>query len=162
STFTLNNVGSTTATGLTIATTSAAFVVASTACQPTLDPGQSCMIDVRYAPTQPSPADAAMLTASSSSMMAMSTLTGVAAAPAHAIVISPAPGVFGSVESGLSSTQTFTLSNPTAQPHGPMMIVLGGTDLSSFTLGNDTCSNQTLAATTGTCTFTLTFHPIGL
>ena len=71
----------------------------------------------------------------------------------------PTSGNFGSVaESDSSSAKTFTVSNIGTSSLTLGSLSISGNNPSSFSVGNDNCSNTTLAAT-GTCTFTITFSP---
>ncbi len=80
------------------------------------------------------------------------------ASSSPAISCSPASKNFGSVNTGTSSSQTFTVSNTGTAALTIGTIAVSGTNASLFTNGSDNCSGQTVAAS-ATCTFQITFSP---
>jgi hypothetical protein len=135
------------------------FVVSGTTCAVGLLPLGTCTVTVTFQPATDGTKTAILAVtdagAPAGTLPTTVTITGVATGLSN-LVITGGPDL-GTVALGEVGTPvTFTVKNT------------GGTDATgvavtsnnaAFVLGNDGCTGQTLAKTTGTCTVTLTFAP---
>jgi hypothetical protein len=135
------------------------FVVSGTTCAVGLLPLGTCSVIVTFQPVTDGTKTAVLAVtdagAPAGTLPTTVAITGVATGPSN-LTITGGPDL-GAVALGEVGTPvTFTVRNT------------GGTDAmgvfvtsnnSAFVLGNDGCTGQTLAKTTGTCTLTLTFAP---
>ena len=158
--FTITNSGSGASTALT--TTLAGndgsdFVIGSDGCsQLVLAPQASCVVSLTFAPTALG-ARAAQLTVGVLGQSAGAALSGTGVAPA-ALVFSPSPFDFGTVDATQSSTpQTFTLTNSGALPSGTIATSING-DGAQFTVTSDGCDGQVLMPNAH-CDVAITFAP---
>jgi hypothetical protein len=131
--------------------------------------GGACEVSVTFEPVDPG-ADTAYyanleVPDNLSSSPQLVPLIGNGALPS--IAFSPSPVAFGSdsesVPSGTTVSQNLTISNPDNLLPGPGELHLGALELSgaqssSFSLSDDTCSNQTLGPGQ-TCTVSVSFSP---
>jgi hypothetical protein len=84
------------------------------------------------------------------------TLSGTAANGTPALSLSPNSVDFMTVDIGIASPVTFTVTNNGAADSGPIKILVN--PVSTFQISNDGCSTVTLG-NQGRCTFTLVFAP---
>ena len=137
----------------------APFFITADACSGiTLATGVTCTIQVQYMPTAAGPdADSFDIISTDPANPSVTVdVTGTVLVPD--ISVSPDPISFVTTTIGETTDVTVTVSN------------LGGADLdigqisnpadTQFTVGTDTCSNTTVAATSGQCTFIVSFAPL--
>jgi hypothetical protein len=169
-TFTLTNSGrSATGTLAAVAltnTSGTAFSITSDGCSGlSLGPKKFCQVTVEYAPTTSGESDSATLTAIGEHASASITLTGQGGTADLTLSPGTLTGTdsngtndynydFGPVGSGISDTQTFTVTNSGTGTSSTLQ--LAGCCTTGFTLSNDQTSGRTLAPG-GTSTFDLTF-----
>jgi hypothetical protein len=167
-TFTLTNSGGSAAGTLAPValtnTSGTAFSITSDGCSGrSLGPRKSCQVTVEYAPTTSGESDSATLTAIGEHASASITLTGQGGTPD--LTLSPGTLMssdgtndynydFGMVGSGISDTQTFTVTNSGTGTSTPLQ--LADCCQTGFTLSNDQTTGHTLAPG-GTSTFELSF-----
>ena len=160
-TVTVANGGGSPTGGISAAITPAnpEFSVSGTTCAVGLLPLGTCTVTVTFAPVTDGTKTAVLAVtdagAPAGTLPTTVTITGVATGLSN-LVITGGPDL-GTVALGdVGTPVTFTVKNT------------GGTDATgvsvtsnnaAFVLGNDGCTGQTLAKTTGTCTVTLTFAP---
>jgi len=160
-TVTVANGGGSPTGGISAAITPAnpEFSVSGTTCAVGLLPLGTCTVTVTFAPVTDGTKTAVLAVtdagAPAGTLPTTVTITGVATGLSN-LVITGGPDL-GTVALGdVGIPVTFTVKNT------------GGTDATgvsvtsnnaAFVLGNDGCTGQTLAKTTGTCTVTLTFAP---
>ncbi|HEY0973852.1 MAG TPA: choice-of-anchor D domain-containing protein [Solimonas sp.] len=117
----------------------------------------SCTIEIVFAPSTTGTRSGSLnIPSNAADSPRTVSLTGVGAEPGFSA--SPSPVAFGSQALGGSSAPlTVTISNT-----GGASLVLGTVTISGsadFSVSNDSCSGQSLAASVGTCTFRVTFTP---
>jgi hypothetical protein len=164
-----NSGGSATGTLAAVAltnTSGTAFSITSDRCRGRiLGPKKSCQVTVEYAPTTSGESDSATLTATGGHASASITLTGQGGTADVTLSPGTLTGTdghgtkdynydFGLVGSGISDTQTFTVTNSGTGTSNALQ--LAGCCTTGFTLSNDQTSGRTLAPG-GTSTFDLTF-----
>jgi hypothetical protein len=164
-----NSGGSATGTLAAVAltnTSGAAFSITSDRCSGRiLGPKKSCQVTVEYAPTTNGESDGATLTATGGHASASITLTGQGGTADLTLSPGTLTGTdshgtndynhdFGLVGSGISDTQTFTVTNSGTGTSNTLQLASCCT--TGFTLSNDQTSGRTLAPG-GTATFDLTF-----
>ena len=162
--FRVSNGGGGTTGAVTIALgglDAAHFVIASDGCAGmTLTASQSCLVDVRFAPTGGG-ARLATLNASAPGTVAGSAqLSGTGILPA-ALVVTPSSNDFGQIMLGLSSSDaTFTVMNTGGVPTGALVTSLAGAQPGDFVVVSDGC-RSTLLAGGNSCSVTAHFTPSG-
>ncbi|MBX3275855.1 MAG: choice-of-anchor D domain-containing protein [Sandaracinaceae bacterium] len=159
--FTVTNVGMSASGAITTAIGGAGApsysITANTCAGMTLAPAATCMISVRFSPTQIGSLTGT-LTASAGTATASATLEGRGVEDAG-LSISPTPFDFGPTAVGTpTAATTFTVRNTGDEPSGTISITLGGAHAAQFTLGADTCNGMTLAAD-ASCTVEVTYSP---
>lgn len=159
--FTVTNVGMSASGAITTAIGGAGApsysITANTCAGMTLAPAATCMISVRFSPTQIGSLTGT-LTASAGTATASATLEGRGVEDAG-LSISPTPFDFGPTAVGTpTAATTFTVRNTGDEPSGTISITLGGAHAAQFTLGADTCNGMTLGAD-ASCTVEVTYSP---
>ena len=137
------------------------FTVANDGCSTqTINGGDTCQVDVHFAPTARG-AETATLTLPSNDAgsPATVTLTGTGTKAAD-ITASDTSLDLGTLTTGQSNTKTLTLTNTADEPLTIGTLTITGADADQFALAgeSDDCSGQTLAAGAG-CTVTAQFAP---
>ena len=122
--------------------------------------GGSCQIRVTFSPDSPLGKKSASLIVSARAGEGTphAGLSGTSTAPAL-LVLDPTDGNFGSVAFGSPSDPiTFTIVNNGYATSGVLSIAFSGAHPGDFTLGDDTCSGNTVAVF-AYCTFEVIFTP---
>ena len=137
------------------------FTVAPDGCSnETVNGGETCTLDVTFAPTARG-AETATLTLPSNDANSPATvaLTGTGIKPAD-IGVSDTSLDLGTLTTGQSATKTLTLTNNGDEPLSIGTLAITGADANQFALaaGTDGCSGQTLAAG-AECTVIVRFSP---
>lgn len=126
----------------------------------TLAAGQSCTVNVHFAPAAGTTGtqQASLSVSSTPGGTATATLTGTAAQAAA--LSATQPSSFGDTPAGAKSAdQTVTITNGGGVSSGPLKVALGGAAPGQFGLASDTCTGATLAPQTGSCTVAVHFAP---
>ena len=120
--------------------------------------GDSCAIDVRFAPTAAGARSASLTASASPGGGAAAGLTGTGLLPA-ALSIAPLTQDFGDVVVGAASNPvTFTVTNSGQVPSGVLTTTRSGLDPSHFTIVSDGCAGAPLPGP-GTCAIVVRFTP---
>jgi hypothetical protein len=170
-TFTLTNVGGKATGSLTITLSGpSAFTLTQNGCTGrSLGPNKSCTDAIEYAPQSSGQSASATLDATGKSTSASLTLTGTSGV-GGSFNLTISPGTFEENTNGTNVyiyeyptrshvTQTFTVTNSGTSASEKLVIecvasATGDCD-PPFTLTQDTCTNTSLAANGGSCTFDL-------
>jgi hypothetical protein len=162
--FTISNSGGLASGALTgaIPATSTEFTAGASTCASGATAGGFCTITVNFKPLTAGTKTATLTVtdATSATTSLSATITGVANTAGNLSIVGTAD--FGSVAVGTTGTPVvFTLKNTGGEPASAVSVV---TSNAQFAVGDasDTCKGQTLPATTGACTFTVTFVPTTL
>jgi hypothetical protein len=133
------NAGSSTGAIATAALQSQRFTIVDNDCEGvSLDPGDSCLIDVTFSPLTLGTDQTLLAVSAAPGGDASINVTGTGVDPRF-LIINPDPVAFGNVYAGLTHTMTITVTNPPgAQTTGPI----------SYNLQNDECS-QALGSGSG-------------
>jgi uncharacterized repeat protein (TIGR01451 family) len=130
-----------------------------------LTPGGSCTVDISFSPTVLGSRSATLSVpsnATSSPTMVELLGTGTASIPPPAVGVSPSSIDFGDQLVGSTSgAHPVTVTNAAASGSQSLtlgQLTVGGTNAAEFSLGNDTCSNASLAPG-GSCTVDVRFAP---
>ncbi len=108
-----------------------------------IDPGQSCTVQVRFAPTAPGAKQATLGFFGNSEGPMLVPVTGTAVAPQ--VSLSPSARDFGAVAVGAPATlQVFQLRNESTAAYEVQSVGLGGADLGDFAIAADACSEAVL------------------
>ena len=162
-TFTVTNTGGTSLTVGTLSLSGAnadQFAKSSDNCSgQAVAAGGNCTVQVTFSPTSTGaksgtlniPSDAP----NNTSLTAALTGTGTQAN----IGVDPTSKSYGAVNVGASSSQTFTVTNSGSATLTISTVAISGTNSSEFVKGTDTCNDQTVAPSGGTCTIQVTFTP---
>lgn len=125
----------------------------------------TCIVRVLFAPTTLGSDKTTLTVSASVGAAGTSTVTNTITANGLTnITVSPASSDFGTVAAGSASATatTITFSNAADSQSGILHTVLGGTGATSFSIIQDNCTGQTLAATgmaNSTCTISVKFTP---
>jgi Abnormal spindle-like microcephaly-assoc'd, ASPM-SPD-2-Hydin len=132
-----------------------AFRPEGTCTGPSLAPGQSCPVSVRFEPHQPGTQNATLhIRAGASDFpVALTGFGGVAE-----IVLTPDPLDFGNVAVGSSATKSFTAHSIGNSPFQAFVAVVAGGDVGDMRVVEDLCSLRLLAPTRQ-CTISVRFTP---
>ncbi|MGF1473495.1 MAG: choice-of-anchor D domain-containing protein [Rubrobacteraceae bacterium] len=124
----------------------------------TLASGESCEVDVLFAPDSTGTKSAELqVESNATSSPDEAQLSGTGTAPA--VSITPSSNDYGNQQVGTrSDPQTFTVENSGTSPLNISNVSLAGTNTSQFTLDNDNCSGATLPAG-GSCSVDVLFAP---
>ncbi len=163
--FTITNTGDV-ATGLltpTLAGTNAAdFVPPTSGCMSKLQPGQTCMVEVTFAPMSAGTKTATLTIAGAPGGSVAASLEGQGVA-LGALTVSTSLSALGNVIVGQTSTlvSTFTVTNTGGTPSGALVLQAAGSDPAEFTRSMDQCTGVQLAAG-ASCTFQVRFSPLSI
>jgi hypothetical protein len=160
-TFTVSNSGGGASGVLNIVlagTDASQWVISADACSgAALNGGANCIVKAHFSPTTAGAKSASLQVNSGASTLTSAALTGTGLTPAL-LSVSPMSQAFPATTTGQSSSDiAFTVTNTGQSTSGVVAIALGGTDVSQFALGTNSCTT-TLAAN-GTCTFNVHFSP---
>ncbi|HEY2901567.1 MAG TPA: choice-of-anchor D domain-containing protein [Polyangia bacterium] len=143
------------------------FQIFSSTCGAPLTHGQTCEVGMVLSPaTAAATKNARLVLKSSPGGIAAAALTGIAQAPAAAI-LSPSQFDFGpllaasATSAALPSTPakaTFMLANTGGLPIGPFTVDVGGKDATDFTVTDSSTCTSALALNAA-CTITVSFRP---
>jgi hypothetical protein len=121
-----------------------------------LPAGGTCTIVARFLPTASGARAATLRVVATAGGTANTALTGTGSAP---ITVSPGTFGFGSITLGaMSTTQTFTISNPGSITTGTLATSVIGANPGDFATVTNTCTGVSLAPA-GSCSITLRFVP---
>ena len=129
-------------------------------CPATLPAGESCTLNVSFAPTAPGPFNGSLaVTSDAASSPDSVVLSGTGVAPlAPLITLSPTSLSFGEQQVGTTSpAQVVTLTN-TGTAALTIATVAVGSGAGEFVTGTDSCTGQTIAPD-GDCTIAVSFAP---
>lgn len=131
----------------------AGFAIASHDCQH-LAPGQTCQVQVRYTP--PTNPPTGLQTAALRSNDVSTPLYAIASSPGDFVFEVPQDAFY---VNGNATSQTIhaALRNTSQQYSAPPALSLGGQDVSSFTLTNNTCHPNTTVQPGDICMFSLQY-----
>ncbi len=174
-TFTINNVGSATATainGVGLATPfsffGGSFPGAGGTCASTLLAGGSCTVVVSYSPVVPSGGDMDSLLIDYhdgiSTIQALRDLSGVAVAPANLVISETDTYDFGTIAMGATSPHIFTITNTGGFP-ASSLVEVGLNVPFEFSGGGFPGTNGDCAVTLSSgasCNLEIQFNPIGI
>jgi hypothetical protein len=122
----------------------------------TLQPNDTCTVDVYFGPNQPI-AYSAQLRATVNNVSFTADLSGRGGQPVF--IASPSPADFGSATAGQAgSTRTITLSNEGDLPGGFFVAIVSGGDIGSFRLLQEDCTGAPLGPG-ASCTAQVRFQP---
>jgi hypothetical protein len=121
----------------------------------TVAAGGSCVIQVKFTPSNTGSRSAMAVVSATPGGTASTTLMGTGLSVAM-ITIAPTPYDYGTVDVGTTATKTFTVTNNGQSPTGALTI-RESVNL-PINIANDTCTNQVLAAG-ASCTFDGQFQP---
>jgi hypothetical protein len=124
--------------------------------------GARCSIDVAFAPTSAGTKSATLTASIAGGPTLTSALSGlgVTAAAFSVTAGSPMPITafdFGSVPTGHTTQQVFTVTNTGGMPSGMPAVTLTGQNMGDFALSMNTCTAALMP--NGTCSFSLAFTP---
>ena len=158
--FTVANGGGVSSGPLTAAITPAnpEFAIAATTCVPGIAPLGTCTVTVVFKPTTAGTKTATLVVTESSTPTTATSAAIVGFSDGEGVQMTiTGPADFGSVAVGSTGAEVqFTVKNMGGDAAAGLTVA---TTDSQFIIGNDTCTGQTLAAATGSCTFTVTFSP---
>ena len=158
--FTVANGGGVSSGPLTAAITPAnpEFAIAATTCVPGIAPLGTCTVTVVFKPTTAGTKTATLVVTESSTPTTATSAAIVGFSDGEGVQMTiTGPADFGSVAVGSTGAEVqFTVKNMGGDAAAGLTVA---TTDSQFIIGNDTCTGQTLVATTGSCTFTVTFSP---
>ncbi len=136
----------------------AAFALGARSCTGALPPGQTCTVEVSFAPTAAGATSAELVVSGGAGLMVRAPLDGTAV-PAGDLAISPTSQDFTSVVLGsASSPVSFTVTNNGSAATGLLTTQLGGSDSTQFAVVADSCVGNTLAPA-ATCAIMARFAP---
>ena len=162
-TFTLTNSGEK-ATGklMVTLTGAAAFTITGDTCK-NLAPSKTCTVTVRFTPAT-SGIVAATLTAASKKHPVTATDvlagSGSAVGAAPGLAFTPAAYDFGTLFTGKTALQAFTLTNSSGAATGTLTVSLSSFGSREFFITSNTCTGTSLGPGQ-TCTVTVQFAPVG-
>lgn len=108
-----------------------------------IDPGQSCTVQVRFAPAAAGAKQATLGFFGNSEGPMQVPVTGTAVAPQ--VSLSPSERDFGAVAVGApANLQSFQLRNESASAYDVQSVGLGGADLGEFAIAADACTEAVL------------------
>jgi len=123
-----------------------------------IQPGESCSVEVSFNPNEPLAEYEAQLRASSNGFDFYADLSGTGASPWF--VADPNPVEFGSAKvGGEGVTREIEVVNAGNWPGGVFIAVISGGAVGSFQLLDETCTNR-LIAPAETCTAEVRFQPL--
>ena len=161
-TFTITNTGTATsgtpASSLT-GTDSSQFAVGTDNCTSALAPAASCTVLVHFAPSSTGAKSASLHVTASPGGTAAASLAGTGVASTN-FSISPTSHAYGDQAiNNMSADQTYTVTNNGSSVSGTLSAPAFAGDSTQFMITTDNCVGQTLAASGGTCTVIVHFHP---
>lgn len=129
-------------------------------CAQSLDAGQACPLQVRFAPVEDGAREGTLVVSATPGGAVSVPLSGVGATPG-ALRITPAMHAFGSVAEGsLGTPRGFTVTNNGGTTTAALAVALGGTNADQFSVVQDGCQGGTLAPQ-GSCDVRINFAPTG-
>lgn len=133
-----------------------AFWVNNNSCNFALAPGNTCSVEIRFAPNEGRQYDATFHAWSGPAEFT-SSLTGLGGV--STATLSPSVVEFGDVEVGKWATQTITMTSTGNQPFAAFVDILNGGDVGQFRLMTDGCA-LVFMNPGEQCTMTVRFQPI--
>jgi outer membrane protein assembly factor BamB len=153
-TFTVKNVGPTSAHPTVASLAGSQFAASSDTCSgTTLAAGASCRIAIAFTPSSVGATSASLSVSSAPGITATAGVSGIATP----IGIAPPSKNFGTVPVGSSSHATFTIDNLSSTVL-PLPLAPSTTTGNGFSISSDACNGLTLAAG-ATCAVSVTFTP---
>ena len=141
---------------------SAAFTITGDRCH-SLGPGKTCTVTVRFAPARAGTVTATLTAASKEHLVTATDVlagSGRALGAAPGLSFTPAAYDFGTVFTGQTASQAFTLANSGGAATGTLTVSLSSFGSLEFHITSDTCTGPSLAPGQ-TCTVTVRFAPVG-
>ena len=141
---------------------SAGFTITGDRCH-SLGPGKTCTVTVRFAPGRSGTVTATLTAASKEHLVTATDVlagSGRALGAAPGLVFTPAAYDFGTVFTGKTASQPFTLTNSGGAATGPLTVSLSSFGSPEFFITSNTCTGTSLGPGQ-TCTVTVRFAPVG-
>ena len=161
-TFTVTNTGSATSgvpTALISGTDSSQFGLGTNTCTAALAPAATCTVLVHFSPTATGGKTASVGVSATPGGSPSASLAGTGVASTN-FSISPTAHAYGDQAiNNMSADQTYTVTNNGSGVSGTLSAPVFAGDSTQFMITTDNCVGQTLAASGGTCTVIVHFHP---